>query len=92
MEEQEGAEESDAVPNGDDTSFEDLVEYVVLQVNNPRGEEEGDASVMYNIRIESVRDLLDASPIKDWTNAQVLPLPSSPSTTVRAKECARMYP
>jgi hypothetical protein len=72
-EEEEGAEQSEAVPNGDDTSFEDLMEYIILQVNNPKGEEEGDASVVYNIRIEAVRELLDSSIIKDWTNAQVDP-------------------
>ena len=78
-EEEDGAEQSDAVPNGDDTSFEDLMEYIILQVNNPKGEEEGDASVVYNIRIEAVRELLDASTIKDWTNGQVGPKPETPN-------------
>ena len=81
-EEEDGAEQSDAVPNGDDTSFEDLMEYIILQVNNPKGEEEGDASVVYNIRIEAVRELLDASTIKDWTNGQVVPYPCALNSKV----------
>ena len=81
-EEEDGAEQSDAVPNGDDTSFEDLMEYIILQVNNPKGEEEGDASVVYNIRIEAVRELLDASTIKDWTNGQVVPNPCALNSKV----------
>jgi len=64
-------EESTAVPNGNDTHFADLIEYVVLEVHNPQREEEGDAASGYSIRIDRVRDIVDASPLAEWTNAQV---------------------
>ncbi len=62
---------SHAVPDGDDTPFADLVEYVILEVYNPQKEEEGNAASAYSIRIDRVRDIVDASPLVDWTNAQV---------------------
>jgi len=64
-------EESAEMPDGDDTDFADLVEHIILMMYNPKGDDDSDEAVKYSIRIDKVRNFLDASPLASMKNGQV---------------------